>query len=95
MKRPDEDFVDSEAYPRRDCWRKVWRGRVKAVLRAEVLKAEVDGVDLNAARAMLRAAEAIVKLLIFQTQLVMSSYDGSQVSQGMRLNKACREKVRS
>jgi hypothetical protein len=34
------------------------------VLRAEVLKAEVEGVGLNAARARVRAVEAIVKLSI-------------------------------
>jgi hypothetical protein len=37
---------------------------VKAVLRVEVLKAEVEGVDLKAVRAKVRAVEAIVKLLI-------------------------------
>lgn len=51
--------MGSEAYPRRDCWRNVWRGRVNAEFRAEVLKADVDGA-LNAARATLRAAEAMV-----------------------------------
>lgn len=56
--------MGSEAYPRRDCWRKVWRGKVNAVLRVEVLKAEVEGVDLKAARAKVRAVEAIVKMLI-------------------------------
>ena len=60
----DEDLVGSEAYPRRDWWRKVWRGKVNAVLRAEVLKAEVEAVDLKAARAKVRAVEAITKLLI-------------------------------
>ena len=57
-------MVGSEAYPRRDCWRNVWRGRVNAELRAEVLKAEVKGVDLDAARAKVRAVAAIMKLLI-------------------------------
>jgi hypothetical protein len=38
---------------------------VKAVLRTEVLKAEVEGVDLNAARAKLRVVEAIIKLWIY------------------------------
>ena len=33
---------------------------MKAVLRVEVLKAEVEGVDLKAARAKARAVEAIV-----------------------------------
>jgi hypothetical protein len=37
---------------------------VNAVLRVEVLKAEVEGVDLKAARAKVRAVEAIVKMLI-------------------------------
>jgi hypothetical protein len=36
---------------------------VKAVFRAEVLKEEVEGVDLNAARAKLRVVEAIIKEL--------------------------------
>jgi hypothetical protein len=34
------------------------------VLRVAVLKAEVEGVDLNVARAKVRAVEAIVKVLI-------------------------------
>jgi hypothetical protein len=37
---------------------------VNAALRVEVLKAEVEGVDLKAARAKVRAVEAIVKMLI-------------------------------
>jgi len=37
---------------------------VKAVLRAELLKADAEGVDLEAARAKVRAVEAIEKLLI-------------------------------
>ena len=61
MKMPDEDdFGDSEAYPRRDCWRNACRGRRDAVLRAEVLKVVAAGVDLIAARAKVRADEAIV-----------------------------------
>lgn len=61
--------MGSEAYPRRDCWRKVCRGKVNAVLRVEVLKAEVEGADLNAARAKVRAVEVIVKLLIQQIDM--------------------------
>jgi hypothetical protein len=61
----EEDLVGSEEYPRRDCWRKVWRGKVNAVFRVEVLNAVVEeGLDLNAARAKVRAVEAILKLLI-------------------------------
>jgi len=37
---------------------------VKVVFRVDVLKAEVEGVDLNAARAKLRDTEAIVKKLL-------------------------------
>lgn len=56
--------MGSEEYPRRDCWRKVWRGKVNAVFRVEVLNAVVEGLDLNAARAKVRAVEAILRLLI-------------------------------
>lgn len=60
MKRPEDDFAaGSEAYPRRDCWRKVWRGRAKALLRVEVLRAEVEGVDLTAARAKVLVADIV------------------------------------
>lgn len=36
---------------------------MKAVLRVEILKAELDGVDLNAARAKVRVADAISPLI--------------------------------
>ena len=65
MNKPEEeDFEGAEAYARRDCCWKVWRGGAKVPLRAETLKAEVDDVDLHAARAKVCALEAIGKLWI-------------------------------
>ena len=65
---PDEALVGSEAYPRLDCWRNAWRGKVRAVLRAVVLNAAVACVEFTAARANVRAVEAIEKLFA-QAQL--------------------------
>lgn len=47
------------AYPRRACWRKAERGRAKFEVLLEVLNAD-EGADLVAARANVRAVEAIV-----------------------------------